>query len=264
MQRLTNDEQKKVSLQILREIDRVCKKHGLTYFIAYGTLLGAVRHKGFIPWDDDIDIWVPIGEYRAFLDAVREDADYAVLDHLTDPDWLKCFSKVSDPATIMKNGSGEDMALKPYGVAVDIFPLFPAVKEEAWWEKIGIYKRNLAMIAKSRAGKYRGLKNLPKRAFVGMFRLFGHKEMYWKKRLWESENEITSSEYLGCVISPYKGKDIHEAPAFSERVPMAFEDGIFQAPAGWDRVLGDLYGDYMTLPPIEKRVSNHEEIAYWL
>ena len=264
MQRMTNEEQKKVSLQILCEIDRICTAHSIRYYIAYGTLLGAVRHQGFIPWDDDIDIWVPLNEYEAFLNAIREDTRFEVLDHLKDSDWLKCFSKVSDPATVMKDEAGKDMALKPYGVAVDVFPLFAASKDEAWCRKIVTIKRNLAMIAKARAGKYHGLKKLPQRLLARSFRLFGRNELYWKQKLLEAESEVASSEYLGCVISPYKGKDIHDAAAFSEQKALTFEDRTFEAPVGWDSILTDIYGDYMALPPVEKRVSNHEEIAYWV
>ncbi|MBR5340085.1 MAG: LicD family protein [Lachnospiraceae bacterium] len=264
MRVMTNEEQKKTSLQILRDIDSLCSAKGFHYYIAYGTLLGAIRHKGFIPWDDDIDIWVPLSEYEDFLAAVRENTSYAVLDHLRDSDWLKCFSKISAPETIMKDQEGKDMALKPYGVAVDVFPLFPAVKNEEWCKKITSYKRNLAMIAKKRMGKYQGLGSLPQKAVIGLFQLFGRNEQYWKKKLLEKEQEVKDSGVVGCVISPYRGKDIHDASAFSKQCDLMFEGLPFKAPAGWDSILKDIYGDYMTPPPPEKRVTNHEEIAYYL
>ena len=82
--------------------------------------------------------------------------------------------------------------------------------------------------------------------------------------LLEKEQEVKDSGFVGCVISPYRGKDIHDASAFSKQCDLMFEGLPFKAPAGWDSILKDIYGDYMTPPPPEKRVTNHEEIAYYL
>ena len=94
MEPLTLEERKQISLEILRKIDAVCRKHQIPYYMAYGSLLGAVRHQGFIPWDDDIDIWVPVTVYSKFVKAMEKFTSYEILSwRKPESGWMDSFVK---------------------------------------------------------------------------------------------------------------------------------------------------------------------------
>ncbi len=264
MQELTLAEKQALALQIACEIDRVCRKHNLTYFIGYGSLIGAIRHHGFIPWDDDIDLWVPVTEFEAFLEAMKAETDYLILDHLHDPEWPRCFTKISDRNTEIKIDAEEMQTGKAFGVSVDIFPLFPIDSARAKVPKILQAKKMLTIQSLYRLGIYRkkGISGMLKGLRSALLLLAGRNEAYYKKQLRQLESDASGSDALGCVISVYKDRDIHPKDAFASAVDVEFEGKTFSAPCGYDRVLRQLYGDYMKLPPVEQRVSHGGEHAY--
>ena len=132
MVELSLEERKKIGLDILKDLDGICRSNGIKYFLAYGTLIGAVRHKGFIPWDDDIDIWVKIEEYEKLLEALKAQSKYEVISNLDSEYWQNSFSKLSDSSTIIiDNGLNQNECLRR-GVAVDIFPIFECNKDKRW------------------------------------------------------------------------------------------------------------------------------------
>lgn len=122
MKKLTLDEVKKIQLEILAYIDSFCKKNNISYFINYGTLLGAVRHKGFIPWDDDIDISMDRKYYNMFIEKFNQDSSkYKILSLDTDKAYFNNFIKVVDTTTkIVDNRNYKTFSC---GVFVDIFPM---------------------------------------------------------------------------------------------------------------------------------------------
>lgn len=122
MKKLTLDEVKKIQLEILAYIDSFCKKNNISYFINYGTLLGAVRHKGFIPWDDDIDISMDREHYNMFIEKFNQDSSkYKILSLDTDKTYFNNFIKVVDTTTkIVDNRNYKTFSC---GVFVDIFPM---------------------------------------------------------------------------------------------------------------------------------------------
>ena len=122
MKKLTLDEVKKIQLEILAYIDSFCKKNNISYFINYGTLLGAVRHKGFIPWDDDIDISMDREHYNMFIEKFNQDSSkYKILSLDTDKAYFNNFIKVVDTTTkIVDNRNYKTFSC---GVFVDIFPM---------------------------------------------------------------------------------------------------------------------------------------------
>lgn len=124
MREIDLERRKEISLDILLEIKRILEKHEIKYYLAYGTLIGAIRHKGFIPWDDDIDIWVGVDDIKRALDILMSESKYDILslyEHRSN--WNRPFAKVSDPRTIICNR--DKRATVDRGVAVDVFPLFP-------------------------------------------------------------------------------------------------------------------------------------------
>lgn len=265
MKELSLSEKQALALKIACDIDQVCRKHGIPYFIGYGSLIGAVRHQGFIPWDDDIDLWVPITQFHKFLDIMKNETDYLILDHLHDDKWPRCFTKISDRSTRVKVDSDEMQTGKHFGVSVDIFPLFPIDKGHTIVPKILQCKKMLTIQALNRLGVYnqKGISGLAKRIRSTILLVLGKNEKYFKNKLLKLESTVSHFDELGCVISVYKEKDIFPKTAFASSVDLPFEGKMFSAPAGYDTVLRQLYGDYMKLPPVEQRTSHDGEHAYW-
>ena len=121
MQEITEiAELKEIQLGILREIDKLCKAYHLKYFMSDGTLLGAVRHKGYIPWDDDLDIWMPRKDYEKLEQIMnQEDSCYKVVNHKNTKGYIYAFGKAVDTRTILKENIEVNC---PMGIYVDIFP----------------------------------------------------------------------------------------------------------------------------------------------
>ena len=265
MRELELDERKKIGISIMDELDAICERPGIESYIEYGTLIGAVRHHGFIPWDDDVDVWIPIEDYERLLDILKKESSYQVINHLSNNDWPRSFSKLSDPETLIVDTSDENRKSCGRGVAVDLFPLFPCLNDEKWISNL-VNERN-AVISQfcMEKGVYlerSGIKNKAKHFVCKTEKTFGKDLSYHRIKLLSLEKEIQTREYLGCVISPYEARDIHRGELFASSAYMEFEGKEYKVPAGWDEILSSIYGDYMQLPPVEKRVSNHNVKAY--
>lgn len=256
MRKMEIAELRSIQLDILREIDAFCRKHGIRYFLCYGSLIGAIRHKGYIPWDDDIDISMPRPDYERF---VREfsSSRFVLLDKSRDKNHPYLYGKVSDPETIVKENYDCPIEV---GVNVDIFPIdgLPDDKKESdrLCEKLKKLRRMLEV----------------KRLYVSKDRPL------WKNILHVSGKLILLPVPDCCILRhigklqqryPYEnaswvadlnfgGKERRVPKSLFERtVEVDFEGGKFWAPEGYDTWLRSIFGDYMQLPPEEKRVSNH-------
>ena len=116
-QKITLEERKKIQLEMLVEIDKFCREHNIKYMLAFGTLLGAIRHKGYIPWDDDVDISMPLEDMLRFKKEFKSDKlKYCDVD--TEPNYAFPFSRIAHKQTYSKCG----MIAKSYGVCIDLYP----------------------------------------------------------------------------------------------------------------------------------------------
>lgn len=258
-------ELKEIAVGILSEIDRICNLHNLKYALMYGTLLGAVRHKGFIPWDDDIDIVMPIKDYKKLIEVFNKECgkNYFLQSAQTDKNYWFAYAKVRRTDTLFAEKNCRKVK-GCQGIFVDIFPIFYTDNTDPVYvtSLLEKYQRCVA----TACIKQKLSVNFGKKAWLTA-KFMPRSATKWLEKAVEdfSENEtdfliIPGMDASFKALNKYffKKEDIFPAEK------TIFEDKEFYAVKEKDKVLTQLYGDYMKLPPEDKRVTNHstDEIRY--
>ncbi len=253
-----------IELNILLHFDEYCKKEGLRYFLAGGTLLGAVRHKGFIPWDDDVDVAMPRPDYERFLQTAKGWKDYILMCQETHSKYPKTFAKLIDPKTRAKANHFADV--EDYGVFIDIFPLDglgyekEAVRKHA--DKIMYYKHRF----RDAQMTYELTGNALKRAAKQVLRRILPPSYWYGKMMAEVRKfGFEESNFRASLVGGLKGRgEILEAYIYSEAMPMEFEGHELQGMKYYDEYLTCLYKDYMKIPEEKDRPEPHFRELYVL
>jgi lipopolysaccharide cholinephosphotransferase len=267
MKEMSLDEIRFIQVKILKEVSDFCNNNNINYFLSGGTLLGAVRHKGYIPWDDDIDIMMPRPDYEHFLklfNISNRSENIKVLANEIDSSFPYTFAKVVDCNTYLI----EDTSLKfPMGVNIDIFPidgLSNSLKESnKFIKRIGLLKNMYSLkIIEKREGR-----SILKEMILKLSKLILYfikiPTLVEKIILYARKYSYEQSDYVGCIVWGYGERERMNKVVFESSIDLEFEDFYFKVPIGYDNYLESLYGNYMQLPPIEKRVSHHSFKAYW-
>lgn len=253
---------KHVALDILKEVDRVCRKNGIKYSIAYGTLLGAVRHKGYIPWDDDIDIMMCRDEYEKFRKIVAGELrdDYYFVDVKSHQDYGFFFSKVMRKETVMKEESiSRNKA--PSGIFIDIFVYDILANQQTKLEKQYKKAQRLKKICICRSKYYFGQTNIRYIIYKMLGLVYRIMPKKWiidaytqNARQYENDNTCEMYGHLSglCLKQEMLPRDI-----FSQYTTLSFEGFEAMAVAEYEYVLEKRYGDYMKLPPKEYQMPHH-------
>lgn len=264
------DELKKIELNILTEIHKICSENNIRYSLAGGTLLGAVRHGGFIPWDDDIDIFMPRPDYNAFIEYCKKNTTpFKLICHELTKKYNYLFAKAVDPSTIIKerNGSRTNLEL---GVFVDIFPI-DSLGDTLENAKKGFnkttFKRELLVAynwKKFFRSKTRSIIYEPLRfAMFLLSRFTNPKKLINKIEKVYYINDFIGGKYAGAVCGSYRLKEILPIEIYSNYESIIFEGRTFLAIKDKEKYLSNIYGDYMKLPPVEKQVTHHTFDAYY-
>ena len=266
MRPMSFEEGKQVELDILKVFAEFCEKHELRYFLAYGTLIGAVRHQGFIPWDDDIDLHMPHDDYRALIQLFNGEMTDSPLRLVApeDEQAVHTFVKIIDTRTV-KIESNIVYPGDCLGVDIDVFPLDGQPDSEQihkkWYNKLkNLYTR---ILYRSLNIHYGGLK---RRLGLLFFRVFDHKreELLKKADKLHALYPYETSCYVGCIESSFDViRDRFKKECFSDYQTLTFEGFPFRVPCRYHEVLTALYGDYMQLPPEEERVTHHINNMFW-
>ncbi len=245
---------RRIQIQILDEIVRICNEHGLRYCLTGGTCLGAVRHKGFIPWDDDVDIIMPRADFQRFISMAKDGdtGDYFLDYYTTNPAYGRCFAKYCKRNTLFIEPNGLRQA-----IYVDIF-----VQDKVPGPDFTGKSKLPTIIHKLDAVTTVRREGLSGRDFKTRVIYYATRWMpvRWFFKLEEklmTRFEKTDAAYYINYGSPYNL--VKETIPISEFEPYAhleFEGKMYNVPCNWDLYLSSIYGDYMTLPPVEKRVAH--------
>ena len=259
-----------VELELLKKVDVFCKASGIRCFLSGGTLLGAIRHKGFIPWDDDIDVMMPRPDYERFC---REFSapDASVHTFENDPNYFYPYAKVYDDRTLLV----EDRDPKGrYAVCVDVFPVDGVadrgkaarllLREQRSCYAVLSFRRAPPLFRRRTWKKQLALwLGSPFRLIPGLIRRSLARRALQRLDRAVSAIPFDSAPFAGCVVWGYGLGEIVPQSDFATSVDVLFEDGTFLAMSGWKDYLSGIYGDYMTPPPPDKRVTHHDFRAWW-
>lgn len=262
------EEQRKIQIEILGYVDAFCQKNGIKYFVSYGSLIGVIRHKGYIPWDDDIDICMLREDYEKFkkLFMCEKNSLYSIADRSTNSNYPFNFLKVQRNSTVVTE---RNTTYSFSGIYIDVFPLDPVMenpkKRIKLARKIEFYHNLVGIKIRKRM----------KRSSIGktflsdcLFILLKAIPLSWIQTNIDKNikrGKRGSSNYVGCLsIGAYITKECIDLDCFSTQLRATFEDIDVMIPCGYDKILRQIYGDYMQLPPKEKQIYRHGIEAYWV
>ena len=268
MKELSRDELRETQISILDYFASICQKYNLTYWLHFGTLLGAVRHKGYIPWDDDIDVAMLREDYEKLIKVFSsiKNGRYRFSCVENDPECMYPMGKLIDESTVLYEVGEAGIKI---GVYIDVFvydnaPMDELERKKAF-ERLDFYGRlrkyqlpwGEAELSFKRIGaltlkKVIGL--LPRQYFTR--KIVRIAEKY--------RNEDTG--YVYNITDPYYyNRTVVEKSLFTKQTEVEFEGKIFKAPADYDKLLRILYGDYMKIPSIEEQqASKHDIKAFYI
>lgn len=267
MEELTLKELQQVNLSILKDVHAFCESNNIKYSIAYGTLIGAVRHKGFIPWDDDVDIVMPRPDYERFCRTYHSESGMRLIYYGNDRSALAAFARVVECEKTVYQ-TERPWTFQKSGVWIDIFPLdgvknaeeyrlryerlkpisrfvykfrrqnHHIVSSDSWWS---IFKTVLARVAGLGGWIPSALLN---KIIIATMTKYDYNDCYGYGQ-------------ISCLDD---GPIVFSKKGFDSPILLDFEDTQFRAMSDYDTVLRKLYGDYMQLPPSDKQVPKQ----YWI
>ena len=258
---LNEEEIKEIELGVMDYIHNLCEKENINYSLAYGTLLGAVRHKGYIPWDDDVDISLKRDEYDKLYQAVLRDNDpiYKVASWENDTRYPYPFYRVYDARTVYENNYIEnDIDL---GICVDVFPFDYYTDVNKEMVKLDTYRRLSVYTLYGIHSKSAGLKNIVRYLLVLVFRLTRVKT--WNKKMNLLSMQAKDSDSIDYLMENKRTSTKFEKTLLDKVMDSPFEDRTYKIPEASHQILSAIYGDdFMEIPPVEKRVKHDDFVAY--
>lgn len=263
-----NCQYKNILIEILLELDRVCKENNLRYFLAGGTLLGSIRHKGFIPWDDDIDVVMPRPDYEKLIELAHLvfHQKFKLTTNDIDDNYYHRYAKLYHQETTLVE------CKYPFyigGLFVDIFPLDGMPENEIERKK---HYANYRYALKKLVKLYIEPRNiLSQKNIVEIISSIIHQIKFTIYHIILSKKECIKSCERIAKKYPYENsnyvvnfggawgeREIFLKEIFENEILSEFEGHLYKIPQGYDMLLKNLYGNYMQLPPIDKQVTHHK------
>lgn len=256
-----------VQLEILLEFDRICKEHNLKYQLFAGTLLGAIRHKGFIPWDDDIDVIMKRDEYDKFINICKSNPNdkYFLQNYETDPNFFRQFSRLRKNNTLCLQKAYKDINMH-HGIFIDIFPL-DNVKTNSIAEKLR-YKllyflmkvnfiRNRSISKKSHLVIKRVIARIVRSTNIILNNTSFNKLKTKVMKIYNNKHTGYLNHMTNGTTTARFHKYLISFDDYTKTIERDFEGYKFPIPENYDKILTNIFGDYMKLPPKDMQRSHH-------
>lgn len=265
MKNITLEELKVIEVNMLEYIDKLCLENDIKYFVFWGTLIGTVRHNGFIPWDDDVDIIMTREDYNKFLKVLKENPipKYKVFDHNIQEEYYYSYPKLVDTTTVVT----EDLfdTLKDYGLFIDIFVLDKIPKDkniqEKILKKIKIYQKLIYYYKMNISYEKNKVKKFLKIIIKKIIRIYGLNRI--NKKIRNLFSKYSNLDEYVYTYDSCESNSVFEANEIQQLIRHKFENIEINIPLNYDFLLKREYGNYMKLPPEEERKSNHKMKCYW-
>lgn len=247
-----------IQLDILDSVDTFCKENGIKYWLDKGTLLGAVRHKGYIPWDDDIDIGMLREDYETFRKSYKSDR-FKLINIDNEPELFCPFGKVVDRGTLLIE---DNRYLLSVNIDVDIYDNAPENDKtvQKMFDKRDRLRRLSSLQKQPVKNIEGGLTGALKRARRSALKLLSRD--YFMKQMVKNAKSFSGCDTRFVANFLEYGRCVVDRDIFSSTVSCTFEGREYPAPKDYDRLLKAYYGDYMTPPPEEKQITHHNVRAY--
>ena len=239
-------------LEMLKYVDKLCRKHDIPYYLSGGTLLGAVRHQGFIPWDDDLDIILMKKDFRRLLNVLRNEpsVDYVLQCHQTDPYYIAPYAKLRMKNTQIREWNENDIYYRYRGIYIDIFFLEPAVP---FFHYIAHHLQNI-LIRFAGLNPTRRIKPI----LTGSFYMLLYRFLFPVFNMFSLLLRRDRLSYpLGSFFNTQFEKESYICSSTKH-----FEDRLFPVPLKWDTVLRAQYGEYHILPDLDKIEPHIQSISF--
>ena len=267
MKELSLQEIKEVEVGLLRQFHAFCVENNIRYFVSHGTLLGALRYKAFIPWDDDLDVLVPREDYDRLISIYPDGERFRLFTPEKDRSYYYPYAKFCDMSTRKVEGDYDNGV--ELGIDIDVFPLdywdddLQKAKAEVRHQRKMMGRLGLSKLRKP--DSINPVKRFVKGIVMKAVKLRSSAYYVEQIRKGAHKPEQKGSRYMGSKTwNVYGERDIMPADIFADVVWVEFEGQMFPAPVGYDTFLSSLYGDYMPEPPVEKRRTHHSFKAYRL
>jgi lipopolysaccharide cholinephosphotransferase len=253
-----------IDLDIVKEFVAICDEYNLTYYMIGGTLLGAIRHKGFIPWDDDVDLGMPRDDYEKFLEVSKQKLSphLQVVNYRTDPK-LDIITRIIDTTTKASLIGGNDS--RYVNLYIDIFPLDGSpnfsIFRKLYYCRVMFHKILIISCYKQGINMQRKRNTLEKIFLIIFLKLpleniiNPYKEKCKIEKIMR-KYRVEKSTYIGCLMGAYRTREMVPNCFYGKGGDYQFEDVKLRGPEQYDNFLTMMYGDYMKLPPIEARKTH--------
>ena len=262
-------ELRRLLLELLDYYVEVCESNHLRYFLGGGTILGAVRHKGFIPWDDDIDVMMPRPDYNAFINIVTNNPDsrYSFIYHKNFKNYAFTFGKLQVNNTVLIEGDLFEK-YRQKGVHIDVFPIDGLPSDEKNIKKhfsVVMAFRDAVAIATTKPVWHKPYisKVLRLGLYYTIFQIIKPKTIICWLEKYLSIYDYDQSNFVASLVGSYGRKELMNKEQVEDFIMCRFENKDYRVPVGYDKYLRDHYGNYMQLPPPEKRHGHSKRTAYW-
>lgn len=265
MKKKTVKQMQLIVLDILCDVDKFCAKNNICWFLSGGSCLGAVRHQGFIPWDDDGDIMMPRSDYERFIKLFKADysGKYGVGSFETDDQWHRQYARIWDLSTTLHSENLDDEEI---GVFIDVFAI-DGLPENKIIRSI-YYKRLKVLCGLQNASirtKYLdGEKYITIKRLASTFtRPFGARYFTGRIIKLAKKYKYDISKYVGVSTACHYGnRETMKRQDMEKETRLMFEGRLFPVPIGYEQYLSNLYGDYMTIPK-DAEEKGYSHLDHW-